>query len=64
MLGQTIPSGTGMCDIFLDEEKMIDNLTELNSVEEDIEFEESDLDNLLVNEDEECNENDFTFSFE
>ena len=64
MLGQTIPSGTGMCDIFLDEEKMIDNLTELNSVDEDIEFEEDDLDNLLVNVDEECNDNDFTFSFE
>ena len=29
-----------------------------------MESEEGDLDNLLVNEDEECNENDFTFSFE
>jgi len=64
MLGQTIPSGTGLCDIFLDEDKMISNLTELNKIEEDIEIEEDNIDNLLKVEEEECHHNDFSFSFE
>ena len=64
MLGQTIPSGTGFCDIFLDEDKMIHNLTELNTIDDDIEFEEGDLDNLMNIEDDECNNVDLSFSFE
>ena len=64
MLGQTIPSGTGMCDIFLDEEKMLDNLKELNSIDDDIEFDEGDVDTLLIIDDDECNNNDLSFSFE
>ena len=38
MLGQIIPSGTGFVDVFLDEEKMIQNLGELNQVQEEIEI--------------------------
>ena len=64
MLGQIIPSGTGMCDIFLDEDKMIDNLTELNQLDDDIEVEENNIDELLKGEDEECVHDDFSFSFE
>ena len=53
MLGQIIPSGTGFCDIFLDEDQMINNLTELNHLEEDIVVEEDNIDNLLKVEEEE-----------
>ena len=64
MLGQIIPSGTGFVDIFLDEEKMIQNLGELNQVQEEIEFEENDIDTLLTVEDDGCGNEDFKFSFE
>ena len=64
MLGQIIPSGTGFCDVFLDEDQMINNLTELNHLEEDIVVEEDNIDNLLKVEEEECQQDDFSFSFE
>ena len=64
MLGQIIPSGTGFCDVFLDEEKMISNLTELDQIEEDLVIEENNIDNLLEVEEEECQQGDFSFSFE
>ena len=64
MLGQIIPSGTGFCDIFLDEDKMIDNFKELNTVDDDIEFEENNLDNLMDIDEGECNNVDLSFSFE
>jgi len=64
MLGQIIPSGTGFCDILLDEEEMISNLTELNQVEGDLEIEEDNIDNLLKIEEEDCPHDDFSFSFE
>ena len=64
MLGQIIPSGTGFSDVFIDEEQMIDNLTELNKVEDEFEIEEDNIDNLLHVDDEECPKDDFAFSFE
>jgi len=64
MLGQVIPSGTGFCDIFLDEEHMLENLNELNKHEEEIEEDEDNLDILLQVEEDECPDDDFTFSFE
>ena len=64
MLGQVIPSGTGFCDIFLDEEHMVENLTELNKHEEEFEIEDDDIDNLLDIEDDMCTNDEFEFSFE
>ena len=64
MLGQVIPSGTGFCDIFLDEEHMVKNLTELNKHEEEFEIEDDDIDNLLDIEDDMCTNDEFEFSFE
>ena len=64
MLGQIIPSGTGFSDVFIDEEQMIDNLTELNKVEDEFEIEEDNIDTLLHVDEEECPKDDFSFSFE
>jgi len=64
MLGRNIPSGTGFCDIFLDEEEMIHNYTELNKIQDDIDFEEDDINLLLSDDTIECNHDDFKFSFE
>ena len=68
MLGQLISSGTGSCEILLDEEKLISNNKELNiEGEEDyLEIDENNID-ILMNVEEEnefCNENDFKFSYE
>ena len=65
MLGQLIHSGTGMCDILLDEEKLIDSLSNINQTVEDfIEVSENNIDSLMEdeNENEYCNEDDFNFS--
>ena len=35
MLGQLIHSGTGMCDILLDEQKLIESLENINQTAED-----------------------------
>ena len=64
MLGQKIPSGTGLCDIYLDEHTLIDNLEELNNLDENIQFEEDNIDNLMSVEEDECANDDFTFSHE
>jgi len=67
MLGQLINSGTGSCDILLDEEKLISNIRESNiEGEEDyLEIDENNIDILMdVEEDDICNDNDFKFSYE
>jgi len=64
MLGRNIPSGTGFCDVFLDEDEMIHNYHELNKVQDDIDFEEDDIELLLAEEDIVCDKDDFKFSFE
>jgi DNA-directed RNA polymerase II subunit RPB1 len=64
MLGNNIPSGTGFCDIFLDEEEHMERYKELYTQSDDIEFIEDDLDMLLTEEDNGCTTNDFGFSFE
>jgi DNA-directed RNA polymerase II subunit RPB1 len=63
MMGQTIPCGTGMCDILLDEDKLI---KELSSIDEDetIEIDEDNIDVLLDDTEEDCKLEDFKFSFE
>jgi hypothetical protein len=67
MVGQTIHSGTGLCDIFLDEEYLMNELKQLEISEDDFQdVDEKDIEFLLNPEDEdgECNDNNFKFSFE
>ena len=62
MMGQKIQSGTGMCNIYLDEEEIYSyNISKEDSYHEN----EDNLDNLLnIEEEGECTEGDFKFSFE
>ena len=65
MMGQTIKSGTGLCNILLDEEYMINELKSMYKFGEDeIEENENDINVLLniENEDDECSEGNFKFS--
>jgi DNA-directed RNA polymerase beta' subunit len=65
MLGNNIPSGTGFCDIFLDEEELINNLKDLHEEDDqDIEFEEGDIDLLLDVDEGDCSTDNFGFSIE
>ena len=60
-MGQKIKSGTGLCDIFIDEEQLINNISE----DQNFIKEEDDINILLnVQEEENCTEEDFKFSFE
>jgi DNA-directed RNA polymerase II subunit RPB1 len=64
MMGQIIPAGTGLCDILLDEEKL---MNELSSLDEDEEY-EIDEDNIEVimntEEDNNCSLDDLKMSYE
>ena len=62
MLGQRMKSGTGMCDVYLDEAEMYS----YDVSKDEIYFEnEEDIDNLLnIEEEGPCQEDDFKFSFE
>ena len=68
MLGQLIKSGTGMCDILLDEEKLLNELGNIDETVDDfIEVSENNIDSLLENDEEEddyCNDDNFKFSIE
>jgi len=69
MLGQLINSGTGLCDILLDEEKIISNLNDMKDIgdneEEFMEIDETNIDILMdVEEQGLCNDDDFKFSYE
>ena len=69
MLGQVIKAGTGMCDILLDEEKLIQEMSNINLTMDDFDdVNEHNIDDLLnVDEDEEdeyCNDENFSFSIE
>ena len=69
MMGQTIKSGTGLTDLLLDEEKLIQGLTELDTIQNDyIEDISDNLDTLLNDSDtfndEYCNDDNFKFSIE
>jgi DNA-directed RNA polymerase II subunit RPB1 len=65
MLGNNIPSGTGFCDIFLNEEEHIDIYNELyKNNENELEYNENDLDILLSVDDGDCGNDNFKFSFE
>ena len=63
MLGQRIKSGTGLCEILLDEDKLFSSLTTTD--EEFLDVNEKNIDILLQGEDDEmCALNEFKFSFE
>lgn len=68
MMGQVIRSGTGLCDILLDEEKMLSQITEEPDESEIFdEIDETNIHQLMEVEDEEdddCALDDFKFSFE
>jgi DNA-directed RNA polymerase II subunit RPB1 len=67
MLGQTIKSGTGLCDIFLDEDQLMLSLKDIGLTEESfLEVDEDNIDILLDYEeaDTDCDHNSFKFSFE
>ena len=64
MMGQRIKSGTGICDIYLDEEEMY-KYNELSENDNTYYEDETNIDNLLEDEEEgDCADNDFKFSFE
>jgi len=64
MLGNNIPSGTGFCDIFLDEEEHIKLCKDLYKDSDVMEFEVDDIDTLLTVDEGECSTENFNFSFE
>ena len=66
-MGQTIKSGTGLTELLLDEEKLIESLTELDYKENEyIEDIEENIDTLLNDNDllfdEYCNDDNFGFT--
>tara|TARA_B110000285_G_scaffold234836_1_gene313266 strand:+ start:2134 stop:6708 length:4575 start_codon:yes stop_codon:yes gene_type:complete len=64
MMGQRIKSGTGMCEIYLDEEEMY-KYNELSDSDNTYYENEDNIDNLLdVQEEGDCTDSDFKFSFE
>ena len=72
MLGQVIKAGTGMCNIYLDEEKLIRELDNISSTKEDyLEISNKNINNLLKIDSEEedsdddyCGEDNFSFSID
>jgi len=65
MMGQRIPSGTGFCDIFLDEDKLMESLASIDETEEDIIVDEASLDSTMkVDDNDKCSHEQFKFSFE
>ena len=67
MMGQLLSSGTGVCDILLDEEEYINNINNVVETEDDyLEINESNIDILMDNEEYngDCNDHNFKFSYE
>ena len=66
MLGQVIKAGTGMCDLLLDEEKLVQEMENIQLTEDD--FHEvgdhniNDLMDIHSEDDDYCNDEDFSFS--
>ena len=64
-MGQKIKSGTGMCDIYLDEEEMFKNMGLMGDKDNVIYENEDNIDTLLnIEEEGDCTNSDFKFSFE
>jgi DNA-directed RNA polymerase II subunit RPB1 len=66
MMGQMIKSGTGICNLLLDEKTLKKELKSIGfSADEFMQIDEDNIDVLMEMEDEgECGDNDFKFSFE
>jgi len=68
MMGQTIKAGTGFCSLLLDEEKLLEEMSNINYSKEDfIEVSESNIDTLLQNDsldDDYCNDDNLKFSID
>ena len=68
MMGQVIKAGTGMCDVLLDEEKLLKKMENINLTQEDfIEVTDNNINNLLDDSsleeyDEYCNDENFELS--
>ena len=60
MMGQTIKAGTGMCDILLDEQKLIEEMQNISLTTDDfISVTDTNIDNLLKDDSDEEEEDDF-----
>jgi len=68
MMGQIINAGTGFCSVLLDEEKLIQEMENIQFTKEDfIEVSESNIDVILQDDDlddEYCNDDNFKFSID
>jgi DNA-directed RNA polymerase II subunit RPB1 len=67
MMGQTIKAGTGMCEIILDEEKLIESLQSTEFTQDDfIEVTNQNVDSLLHEDNDElyCSDDKFNFSMD
>tara|TARA_B100000674_G_C37980474_1_gene981939 strand:+ start:7978 stop:12525 length:4548 start_codon:yes stop_codon:yes gene_type:complete len=66
MLGQLAPCGTGMCNLYLDEDKLISSLKTIKDSEDIEEVDETNIDVLMKNNmnDEYCNDINMGFSIE
>ena len=65
MMGQTIKSGTGMCNLYLDERKMLEEMKNISLTTDDfIEVSENNIDTLLNEDSEEENTNCLDEDFE
>jgi len=66
MLGQVIKSGTGFCDILLDEDHLLSKLDDMGEKEEEyIDIDESNIDIIMDIEDEgDCGDEALKFSYE
>ena len=71
MMGQIIKAGTGLCDLYLDEEKMIQEMSQISFTQDDfVEVTNKNIDNLLREDEEEqekeeddyCDDDNFEFS--
>ena len=67
MMGQVINAGTGLCDIYIDEHKIIKDLSDINLTKDDfVEVTDTNINDLLKEDSEEeddyCSNNDFNFS--
>jgi hypothetical protein len=64
MMGQIIPAGTGMCDILLDEQKLMKELSSIDEGE-NYEIDEDNIEVLLNSEENtHCSLDDLKMSYE
>ena len=67
MMGQLLNSGTGICDILLDEDKLLSSMSDIQQLEDEyLEIDESNINILMDNneDDNECGDDKFKFSYE